>query len=456
VLFTSLPFLGFFVLVVPGYALLPSRTRTGWLLLASYVFYAWAYPPHLLLLLGVTATAHLIGHRVTRRPWLLPTGIALILLPLLIFKYGGFLTGGSTGLGTLLLPTGISFFTFQAISYLVDVHRGTILAERRPARLALYLAFFPQLLAGPIERARMLFPQLTRLGPIRGSNLYLGLKKLLWGFFCKLVIADHLALIVDAILAEPARASASSLLIAMALFSFQIYYDFLGYTLIALGLAQTLGIQLSPNFAKPYLATSLRDFWHRWHITLSTWFRDYVYIPLGGKTNTGTRSALGVITTFTLSGLWHGAAITFLLWGSVHGLLYLLERLLAKTRLATVDARAPRIVLVFLVVTLAWTCFRIPTLHDLAIVWQKLLLLDTTIPIGHLHDVFTRPETTTYLLLTLAAFTLDSSGWMDRRIDRAPRSRGALAAELVAVDAMLVLVLITGDASARQFLYFRF
>ncbi|MFC1705285.1 MBOAT family O-acyltransferase [Planctomycetota bacterium] len=276
----------------------------------------------------------------------------------------------------LLLPVGISFYTFQTLSYSIDVYRGDKEPEKHLGRFALYVSFFPQLVAGPIERSRRLLPQFYKEHPFDITRVSNGLRQMLWGFFKKLVIANRLGVYVDAVYDNPADSSGIAILIATYFFAFQIYCDFSGYSDIAIGTARILGYDLMENFRRPYFSTSIREFWSRWHISLSTWFRDYLYIPLGGNRGSTTRWFLNIFLVFLLSGLWHGANSTFLEWGALHGTYFILfiglSRFLHAVGWPRPFARHPRIrralaaLFTFHLVLFAWIFFRANSVSDAA------------------------------------------------------------------------------------------
>lgn len=345
-LFNSVEFLLFFPVVVAIYFALPQRIRWALLLAASYLFYAAWNPIYLVLIFASTFVDYRAaiamekaGGRRARRAWLLVSLCANLGL-LFVFKYLTFALESTEHLLTwaghnvevvhldILLPVGISFYTFQTLSYTIEVFRGRQRAVHHFGHFALYVSFFPQLVAGPIERPQRLLPQLTATHTFDYERVVSGLRQVLWGMFKKVVIADRLAIIVDAVYLEPERYPGSVLILATVLFAFQIYCDFSGYSDIAIGTARVLGIDLMKNFNRPYFATSIADFWRRWHISLSTWFRDYVYIPIGGSQGSSSRWLFALVATFGLSGLWHGANWTFLAWGCCHVIFYLLEKLL--------------------------------------------------------------------------------------------------------------------------------
>jgi alginate O-acetyltransferase complex protein AlgI len=340
--FNSVDFLLFFPAVALLYYVLPARFRWVLLLAASYYFYA-AWQPAYALLIGtatlVSYAAALLTARTSRRAGrLAPIAVAtaVILGMLVVFKYYGFFMGALADLleplgititarrFDLLLPVGISFYTFQTLGYLFDVYRGQKEAERHLGRFALFVSFFPQLVAGPIETADHLMPQLARKHDFDTNRIISGLRRVLWGMFKKVVIADSLAVVVEHIYAlgnRPATEFEGPLLVVgTVLFAFQIYADFSAYSDIAIGAARILGIDLVENFRFPYHAGSIVDFWRRWHISLYRWFREYVYFPLGGSRVGRLRRYRNIMIVFLVSGLWHGAAWNFVIWGGIHGL----------------------------------------------------------------------------------------------------------------------------------------
>lgn len=336
-LFNSLEFAGFFPVVGAIYFALPHARRTSFLLLASAVFYM-AFVPAYILVLGATigidyaAALRIERARGRARTLWLAASIAATCLILFAFKYYAFFTSTFVGLATLvgwhaspptldlILPVGLSFHTFQSLSYVIEVHRGRQTAERDWRVFATYVLFFPQLVAGPIERPQNLLEQFRARHEFDPILLTSGLKRMAWGFFKKLVIADRLALHVNDVYADPSAHSGPQLAVATAAFAYQIYCDFSGYSDIAVGAARILGFRLMENFDAPYAATSTGEFWRRWHISLSTWFRDYVYVPLGGGRSGPWRRTRNLLVTFALSGLWHGAAWNFVIWGLLNGL----------------------------------------------------------------------------------------------------------------------------------------
>jgi alginate O-acetyltransferase complex protein AlgI len=276
----------------------------------------------------------------------------------------------------LVLPIGISFYTFQTLSYSIDVYRGDLKAERNLLDFALFVCFFPQLVAGPIVRAGEFLPQLQSLPHWSGAVSYQALQQILRGFFKKLVIADQLGILVDGVYHAPGVFSSSTIALAMLAYAGQIYGDFSGYSDIAVGTARLLGYQLPENFRHPYWACSFQEFWRRWHITLSTWLRDYLYIPLGGSRGSSTQTYANLMITMTLGGLWHGAKWPFVLWGLWHGACLCLERWLAGgTRVSDWRFSAWRWGLTFAGVLFGWTMFRASSLTTWAELWRSLVIL---------------------------------------------------------------------------------
>ena len=469
---TSFRFVAFAAVVLLLYNVAPAKHRALFLLVASYVFYADSSIAHLLLLCVITLTTHAAAKALAAkyRPLALLSAIVVVIFPLAVYKYAAFANqlvahfmGSSPFVtATTALPLGISFFTFQAISYIVDVHRGSTRPETRIQSLALYLAFFPKLVAGPIERANDFMPQLREIVQSRASNVYIGVKLTLWGFFCKLVVADNVGAIVDEVLKSPLQESGGTLAIVFALYAFQIYFDFLGYTSIAIGVARCFNLNLNPNFNRPYAATSLRDFWRRWHISLSSWFRDYVYIPLGGSGTRGAWRAFQILAVFVVSGLWHGAALHFVAWGAFHGAAYWVEDQI-RTRIPPWSRPSHRVLylleqnaqraLTFGVVTFGWILFRLSDVSDIATVLERIAFLNADIAYGSLNTALIRTDTAWFLLILVSAIALDSSRRCGTALHRVPESNRHVIGELAYVNWMVVGLVLLGDLGVRDFTY---
>ena len=390
--FLSTGFFVFFAAVAGAYYLCPHRFRWALLLAASYLFYASFRAPHLAVLGFTTAVTYATGLAMgaaaprspRRRAWLF-TALALDLGALLVFKYLGLFGRtadallSAAGIGCrvpaieLALPVGISFYTFQALGYSIDVYRGDRPAERHLGLLALYCAFFPQLLSGPIERSTRLLPQLLRRVTPEYDRIASGMSLVLLGIFKKVVIADRLALYADEVFAHPAQHQGAPAVLAVYAFTVQIYCDFAGYSDMAIGLARILGFDLMANFERPYGARTITEFWRRWHISLSSWFRDYLYKPLGGNRCAKPRWLANLMIVFVVSGLWHGASWTFVAWGGLHGAYAIAGALTAGPRARIAEALrltrgaaarvhdVVRAIVVFHLVAFAWIFFKAAT-----------------------------------------------------------------------------------------------
>jgi len=392
VLFNSFQFLLFYLVVVAIFFALPQRFRWVLLLLASYYFYMSWKAEYVVLIMAATLINYGVGiglehtERPEARKALLATGIGASLSILFGFKYLDFFSASVENalaavnifrempLFELILPLGISFYTFQAVGYAIDVYRGETPAEHHLGIFALYVSFFPQLVAGPIERSYQLLPQFKRTRRFDADRVVSGLQSILWGLVKKVVIADNIAIVVDTIYARPDAYSGPYLVLATVFFSVQIYCDFSGYSDMAIGTARIMGYDLMTNFRRPYFATSVADFWRRWHISLSTWFRDYVYKPLGGNRVRRPRWVSNILVVFILSGIWHGANWTFIAWGAIHGVTMVIGAFTAGLRaritgVIGLDAwprvhRALQIAIVTSITVTAWVFFRAESIEQ--------------------------------------------------------------------------------------------
>jgi D-alanyl-lipoteichoic acid acyltransferase DltB (MBOAT superfamily) len=400
-LFNSGEFLLFFPIVVLIYFVIPAKVRYIWLLLSSYYFYMGWNAKYALLLLFSTAVTFFSGlliekaNTVRAKKTVVAASFILNLSVLFFYKYinfslsllGGVVSafGGSLSVPTfdIILPVGISFFTFQALSYTMDIYRGEIYAEHNFLRYALYVSFFPQLVAGPIERSKNLLKQLavpTKFDYEKAKN---GLFLMLWGYFLKLVLADRIAIVVDTVYNSPSDYEGWYCIIATVLFALQIYCDFAGYSTIAVGAAKILGINLMENFDAPYLSLTVAEFWRKWHISLTSWFRDYLYIPLGGNRKGKIRKDINIMIVFLLSGLWHGAGLHYVVWGGLNGLYQVIggwlkpirEKLCVVTnvRIDSFGHKIFKALVTFVLVDLAWVFFRANTLKDAATIISAML-----------------------------------------------------------------------------------
>lgn len=384
------------------------------LIVISYGLYLKWKPVYALVLLGVTAVTYLFALKIERdnaygkKKYIVWSGIALASLPLILFKYYNFLNdtlttilGGANiniGLPGLnwAMPLGISFFTFQAIGYLADVYLQRIKAEHNWWDYMLFVSFFPQIVSGPISKAKDLLPQIKAKRTFQYEQAVQGLKWILWGMFMKVVLADRIGSSIDSFNGTLETESGLMNLTVALLYSFQIYGDFAGYSFMALGVGELLGFELINNFRRPYLSQSVTEFWHRWHISLSVWLRDYIYIPLGGSRCSKFRNYINIMITFLVSGLWHGANWTFVAWGGMHGFFQIFEKMLGWNKnLHNGVIRVLRIFVTYIIVSFAWIFFRQPTFsaawnqivrivtnHDMTIHYSKESVIFMTFALG--------------------------------------------------------------------------
>ena len=410
--FSSLTFLCVFlpVILILDRVLPGVKTKNVLLLLASIIFYAYGEPFCVFIMLGSCILnyvwAMLIGACQNKGKTglsKLVVAVAVIqnLAVLGIYKYSDFAISTVNGIAGLsikptgiVMPIGISFFTFQAMSYVIDVYRKDCKVQKNPFNVMLYVSFFPQLVAGPIERSENLISQIKNIENVDLKNwqrIRKGVYTMLWGYFLKLVIADRCAILVDTVYNNVSAYFGYQIIVASILFALQIYCDFMSYSTIAKGAARVLGYELMENFDLPYFATSIKDFWRRWHISLSSWLRDYLYIPLGGNRKGRIRKYINIIITFFVSGLWHGAAFTFIIWGLLHGIYQIIEdllkpytdKLLAKTKLNPKNAALMvlKIIVTFILVDIAWVFFRANSFGEAKAAFRNAMQLGGLPPI---------------------------------------------------------------------------
>ena len=405
-LFNSMAFAVFLPIAFILYYLVPHKYRWGFLLIASYVFYMNLHVGYGLLLMLSTILTYALARGLeaapsaTRRRLCLWGGVLPLVLILLVYKTANplirqlndMIAAGRISMQpltlSLLLPAGVSFYFFQSMGYLIDVYRGRIKAERHFGYYALFVSFFPQLLAGPIGRADSLLPQYRKERPFVYENVTYGLKLMAWGYYKKLVVADILAGVVNSIYDNAQAYVGLAFIVATLMFAIEIYCDFSGYSDIAVGCARLFGIDLMTNFRSPYLSFSIREFWSRWHISLSTWFRDYVYIPLGGNRVPGWRHCLNLLLTFLVSGFWHGSSLTYILWGGIHGLLQIIETLLYPKRRKGREVLRRRhwwqLPITFALLCFTWIFFRANSIQDAVWILSRLFW-DIERPLNYLR-----------------------------------------------------------------------
>ena len=400
--FNSWEFLLFYPIVCLLYFALPKKMKWPMLLIASYYFYACYQADLLILIIATTIVSWVASNIIAKsqnsalRKFCLTLTLLVCFGVLFFYKYFNFLSGSVTGIITMLggtptpfelnlvLPVGISFYTFQTLSYVIDVYRGQVKPEKNIFFYALFVSFFPQLVAGPIERPDNLIPQLREPHKWDNDNAIKGAKHMIVGFFKKICVADLISIYVNSVYNDVSSASALGVIIATSLFAVQIYCDFSGYTDIAIGAARIMGIRLMKNFDHPYTATTIKEFWGRWHISLSSWFKDYLYFPLGGSRCSKPRHLMNLMIVFLVSGLWHGANWTFVIWGAIHGLYQIFGTLTLKSRnnLLTKVGLSDKSTLViwvrrvntFILVGLAWLFFRANTVTDAFALLEKLFV----------------------------------------------------------------------------------
>jgi len=492
-IFNSLKFLGFFAIVTTVCYALPGRYRLWWLLGISYYFYASWNPNYAVLIAAITLVSYgtaLVVQRVRtglRRSAYLWGGIGISLGILFTFKYFDFFSGSLEAVGAalgsdaavphlnLLLPVGISFYTLQSVGYVIDVYHGKCLPERHIGRYSLFVSFFPHVLSGPIARASHLLPQLRGQFPFDYERARDGLVLMLWGFFKKIVVADRAGLIVDRIYGAPTDYHGAVLLIAACLYSFQIFCDFSAYTDIARGAARVLGIDLMQNFKRPYGAESVAEFWRRWHISLTSWLRDYLYIPLGGNRCAKAKWVRNIAIVFLLSGLWHGAGWTYVVWGALHASFLIVSRYTVTVRNAIADVlgmnryplvrRCVRVAITFGLVTIAWVFFRAAYIDEAYLVLRGSLfgIIDLAVHAGdpaYLMSIVGQLGVTTLdgeilllgILFSEVGEMLRYSDWGNRVIRRAP-----FWVRLAACHAVAMAILFFGAFNTgQQFVYFQF
>lgn len=478
-LFNSLSFLFFFPVIFVLYWFVTNRNlklQNILLLAASYYFYAsWDYR-FLFLLIFSTALDYFSGLKMEqyddqqkKRFWFW-LSIIINLGFLGIFKYYNFFVGsfaeGLSHVGIhvnvwtlqVILPVGISFYTFHGLSYVIDIYKGKIKAERNFVDYSLFVSYFPLLVAGPIERATHLLPQIKVQRKFETEKAISGIELMIWGFFKKLVIADNLSLIVNKVYTDSSAYGSVSLIIAAVAFSFQIYCDFSGYSDIAIGCSKLLGIDLLQNFNFPYLSRNIAEFWRRWHISLSSWFRDYLYIPLGGSKLSMLLSMRNVFIIFVISGIWHGANWTFIIWGAIHALLFIPSFVMGSNRkykadIVHRDKKIPtitdllQIAVTFFFVTLAWIFFRAETVSQAVVFISKIFSNS-----GGKSLVFENSELMGYII-SFTILCCISIYWLYRK---AHLLKPTKIQQFTISLMLLILITLFGQFSKQSFIYFQF
>lgn len=494
-LFNSYSFLMFFPVVVVIYFLLPKKVSYLWLLAASYYFYmGWNAKYALLLLLSTTIT-YLSGvllkwlkenrpDHIRAKKWVVAGSFVSNLAILFFFKYFNFTIESvnailkHTSLPTVntsldvLLPVGISFYTFQALGYTVDVYRGEIEAERNFFRYALFVSFFPQLVAGPIERSKNLLNQLRHPKAFDYRRMSDGLLLMIWGYFLKLVIADRISFFVDNVYANVGIYDGKYLLLASVLFAFQIYCDFAGYSTIAIGAAEVMGFQLMDNFNSPYLSQSVAEFWRRWHISLSSWFKDYLYIPLGGNRKGKVRKYINIMIVFLVSGLWHGANWSYVVWGGLNGIYQVVGAIFTpvrnriKEKLHLKKSPLPLMIIymivTFILVDFTWIFFRADNVQHAFAVIDSIFNMNNQVLLenGTLYDLgLSRPNFIVLGVSLVILLTADICKYRGIKVRSVILNLNIVirwAVIIAGILGILVFGIWGSGYSATNFIYFQF
>lgn len=494
-LFNSIHFMLFFPIVTLMYFLVTPRFRWIWLLLSSYYFYM-SWNPKYAILIGIsTVVTYLSGILISNSNKIrdeikrkktkiicVISSLAINLGILFFFKYYGFFFYNMSRVLSvvnvrvnfpmfdIILPVGISFYTFQALSYTIDVYRGDIEAEKNIGKYALFVSFFPQLVAGPIEKSKDLLNQFNNTYYFEYERVKNGLLLMLWGFFQKMVVADKAAILVNTVYNSPNDYGGFQIIIATLFFAFQIYCDFASYSNIAIGAAQVMGFQLTNNFKQPYFAKSIKEFWRRWHISLSSWFRDYLYIPLGGSRRGKVRTYINIMIVFLSSGLWHGASINFVIWGGLHGMYQVIGDILRplkdkfikvfNIRNNVFSFRIMQVIINFTLVNFAWIFFRASSFSNAKIVIKNLFKFNPWILID--GSLFTLGlDNKEFLVVVMAILVVVIIDLLQRKMNifEVLSEQNLVFRWGVYISAILV-ILIFGNYgpsySAQQFIYFQF
>jgi alginate O-acetyltransferase complex protein AlgI len=463
--FNSTSFIVFLIISTCCYYAAKQKQKPLVIVLASLLFYSLLSLLNIVLILVVVAITYAATNSVNSRQYGTWISVSILVILLLLGKFLPRVSEPIPYIKQEYVSTssvfGLSFYGLQAIGYIIDVRRKNIAAETSIVQVTTFLSFFPQALAGPISRANELMPQLRHLQSPKAIDIYAALKTIIFGYFCKLIIADKIGLVIDPIFDNAANEGASALLLASLMYSIQIYADFYAYTLIATGIARLFGISLNRNFNHPYSTSSPGEFWNRWHISLSSWFRDYVYFSLGGRRqNSYALFAFAVLTTFIASAIWHGIAINFLVWGILHSMIYLVEDIVKGTKahrvvLGFASTRILLHVLFFLALTFTWLVFRVSNFADFQLIAKKVFTI-RALSISGLSIV----GTTMYLpfiLCCVILVTYRKRSILDFLLDTRPVStQKKMLLEQFAIVVSLLVIVLFGGVGNREFLYFNF
>ncbi|WP_299248648.1 MBOAT family O-acyltransferase [uncultured Cytophaga sp.] len=470
-IFNSFTFFCFFLIVFPSYWIInnniSTNSRNVFIILISYVFYGWAEWKFLGLIIVSSTINYLAGYllyysttKIQRKNILIST-ILMNIVILLIFKYFNFFIksfvdltniNGSFETIKIILPIGISFYTFQALSYVVDAHKDKSNITLNVFSFFAFISFFPQLVAGPIEKSKHLIPQFETKKTFNYAYCVQGLRLVLWGLFKKIVIADNFGVLSDTIFNTDSILNGSSIIIGSIFFGLQIYCDFSGYSDIAIGIGRLLGFDLIKNFQTPYFSSSFFDFWRRWHISLSSWFKEYVYIPLGGNRKSTLRNHFNVFITFLLSGIWHGSNITFAIWGTCHGIVLIIEKQINIKKYSFIYS-----LIVLLIITILWIPFRVNNWSDLKIIFSTLCNIKS-FHFNNITEIITTYSPVRFISLisiTLLFFSIEKS--LNLKDFNEWISLKHKTIRIMIYYILLLLIFFLGNFSVKpNFIYFQF
>ncbi len=472
-IYNSIPFAVFLPIIFILYWICPSKYRYLFLLAASFYFYMYMDPKYIFFLLGTVTISYLLAlaldsaRDVFRKKLYLFIGILALIGVLALLKYSGFIieiAGLPSPAIQFMLPVGISFYTFQTLGYLIDIYRGKYPAERHFGYYCLFVSFFPQILSGPIGRGDVLLPQLKKERTFDISQASYGMKLMAVGYFKKLVVAGLLAPTVDKVYDNPESYVGLVYIIATFMFALQIYCDFSGYTDIAIGCAKLFGMELSENFKSPYFSRSIKEFWSRWHISLSTWFRDYLYIPLGGNRVGKIRHCFNLMLTFLVSGLWHGAGINYILWGGIHGFYQIIETISGRNKKGREEKRNPllnlfSVFLTFMAVCLAWVFFRADSIshawriisfsfHEIGNPYNYFRTAVICLDMSYAYMIYISIPVLLLIIYDYASLKRDVIAWIS--------SRKPWVRYPVYIFLLLIILLFSEKGVSTEFYYFQF
>lgn len=461
--FNSLIFLIFFCFINLIVLATKNQYKTSVMICASYFFYAFAGLSSLAYLLTISMVTYFAVKNIQRSDKQATCNLAILIILILLIsskytllpEYINSITCFTFDQASYIIPIGLSFYALQAIALLIDVKNKKFKTKVNLKEVTLFISFFPQSLAGPIHRASELIPQFNKNTPIEISAIGIGFKTLLFGLTCKLIVADKLALIIEPVLNNQHNYNGLLLYTSILLYSIQIYFDFWGYSLMAIGIGKCLGYNIKINFNNPYHAVSIKDFWHRWHISLSQWMKDYIYIPLGGNKNGYLSFFIAVLVTFFISGIWHGISVNFLLWGLVHTLLYFLDNALEKNSRIAENNHLRR--LIFLgTIPFTWLIFRTNDVNQLIHILKKIFSFTEYWSLFSSISYLTSGVNLFYLITGIAIYLVAHSKFTKTWMNTMPITIGDKIIDSLFLITCLLFIILFGDIGQQQFLYFNF